>query len=117
MKDLTYTTGAPEAAFGLGPILLSLSQRYHQRKSLYSRSVLTAWADIADDGEEGTELHSLPVSMQLAGDRDRKGRLHRALPSTEINNKIGVIFSGRGNSLQFCIKELIDRCALTSHIF
>lgn len=90
------------------------SQIYHQRKSLYSRRQLRAWADVADDGEEGTQLHSLPMFMQLAGERVRKGRLHWALPSTEINSKIHIIFNRRGNCLQFCIKELFARCA--SHL-
>lgn len=53
---------------------------YHQRKFLESRREPAAWADIAEDGREGPQLHSVPVLTQLAGDRARKGRLHWALP-------------------------------------
>lgn len=83
---------------------------------LQSRRELAAWAAIADDGSEGTQLQSLPVFTRIAGDRVRKGRLHWALPSTEINTKIALIFNRGGNCLQFCIKEPTARCALPSHL-
>lgn len=60
---LTYTVVAPEASAGLGPILFFPSQTYNQRNSLYRRRELTVWEGMADDGEEGTQLHSLPMFM------------------------------------------------------
>lgn len=76
----------------------------------------SAWADIADGGREGTQLHSLPVFTQLAGDKVRKGRVDCTLPSAEINSKIAHIFNRGGNFLQFSTKGPISRYALPSHL-
>lgn len=63
---------APQASAGLGSTLLSPSQMYYHRKSLYCRRELTAQTDIADDGEGGTQLHSLPIFKQKVEESQKR---------------------------------------------
>lgn len=60
------------------------------------------------EGEECSCL-CLSVFTQLTGERVRKGKVDQTLTSTEINSKTSVIFNGKGNYLQFVLKNpLLD---------
>lgn len=61
------------ASARLDCVLFSPSQMYHQKKFLQSKREPAAWADIADDGRERTQLHSVPMFTQLVVTEPEKG--------------------------------------------